>query len=91
MVLLCGMDLTGAVKEPAAGCWEYHDERPTAGRCVAARPRLEEGRLCSDDRSSSVELGRGVHRGFLTPRLIVLFTREPFNIAFPTVDCRYGD
>jgi hypothetical protein len=44
-------------------------ERSTAGRCVAARPRLEEGRLCSDDRSSFVELGHGVHLGFLTPRL----------------------
>jgi hypothetical protein len=91
MVLLCGMDLTAPVEEPAAGCSEYHDERPTAGRYVTARPRLEECRLFSDDRSSFVELGRGVHRGSLTTRLIVLFTREPFNIAFPTVDSRYSD
>ena len=28
-----------------------------------------------------MELGRGVHRGSLTTRLIVLFTREPFNIS----------
>ena len=33
-----------------------------------------------------MELGPGVHRGFLTTRMIVLFTREPFNIAFPTAD-----
>ena len=91
MVLLCGMDLTAPAEEPAAGCCEYHDERPTAGRYVAARPRQEKGRLCSNDRSSFVELGRGVRRGSLTTRLIVLFTREPFNIAFPTVDSRYSD
>jgi len=39
----------------------------------------------------SLNWAAGYTAGFITPRLIVLFTREPFNIAFPTVDCRYGD